>query len=101
MIPLGILVECNPIRGVEAYYSVLSSSSSFNSDLSPCSMSSKKRKMSSKSNRANEKSSSAYDQDKFINESMTEKFGLIFANRSFIKEKGFQHPDNFFPQNHS
>ena len=27
---------------------------------------------------------------------MAEKFGLISKNRSFIKEKGFQHPDDFF-----
>ena len=27
---------------------------------------------------------------------MTEKFGLISKNRSFIKEKGFHHPDDFF-----
>ena len=59
-------------------------------------MSSKKRKMSSKSSPASEEPSQAYDQDKFINESATEKFGLISANRSFIKEKGFQHLDDFF-----
>ena len=28
--------------------------------------------------------------------SATEKFGLISKNRSFIKEKGFHHPDDFF-----
>ena len=27
---------------------------------------------------------------------MAEKFGLISANCSFIKEKGFQHPDDLF-----
>ena len=27
---------------------------------------------------------------------MTKKFGLISKNRSFIKEKGFHHPDDFF-----
>ena len=59
-------------------------------------MSSKKRKMSSKSSRASEEPSYAYNHDKFVNESATEKFGLIPANRSFIKEKGFQHPDDFF-----
>ena len=59
-------------------------------------MSSKKRKMSSKSRRASEEPSQAYDHGKFINESAVEKFGLVSANRSFIKEKGFQHPDDFF-----
>ena len=33
-----------------------------------------------------------YNHEKFVNESAAEKFGLIFANRSFIKEKGFHHP---------
>ena len=59
-------------------------------------MLSKKKKMSLKSSRASEEPSQAYDHDKFINESSTEKFGLISSNCSFIKEKGFQHPDNFF-----
>ena len=61
-----------------------------------CPTSIKKQKMSSKSSRASEEPSSAYDHKKFVNESMTEKFGLIFANLSFIKEKGFQHPEDFF-----
>ena len=52
--------------------------------------------MSSKNNRASEEPSLAYDHDKFVNESAAEKFGLISANRSFIKEKGFQHLDDFF-----
>ena len=38
----------------------------------------------------------SYNHDKFISESATEKFGLISKNRSFIKEKGFHHPDDFF-----
>ena len=62
----------------------------------PCLMSSKKRKMSSKGSRASDEPSQAYDHSKFVNESATEKFGLISANFSFIKEKGFQHPDDFF-----
>ena len=52
--------------------------------------------MSSKSSQANEEPSQAYDHDKFVNESAAEKFSLISANHSFIKEKGFQHPDDFF-----
>ena len=38
----------------------------------------------------------SYDHDKFINESAVEKFDLISKNRSFIKEKGFHHPNDFF-----
>ena len=59
-------------------------------------MSSKKRKISSKSTRASKEPSLAYNHNKFFNESTVEKFGLISANRSFIKEKGYQHLDDFF-----
>ena len=59
-------------------------------------MSSKKQKMSSKRSRASEEPMHSYDHDKFFNESATEKFGLISKNRSFIKEKGFHHLDDFF-----
>ena len=59
-------------------------------------MSSKKQKVSSKRNRASEKPAHDYDHEKFINASAVEKFGLISKNWSFIKEKGFHHPDNFF-----
>ena len=59
-------------------------------------MSSKNQKMSSKRSRASEEPGHSYDHDKFINESAAGKFGLISKNRSFIKEKGFHHPDDFF-----
>ena len=59
-------------------------------------MSSKKKKMSLKRSRASEEPFPAYSHDKFFNASAAEKFNLISANRSFIKEKGFQHPDDFF-----
>ena len=52
--------------------------------------------MSLKSSRANEEPFMAYNHDKFVNERAAEKFDLISANRSFIKEKGFQHADDFF-----
>ena len=52
--------------------------------------------MSSKRSRASEEPTHSYDHDKFFNESAVEKFGLISKNRSFIKEKGFHHPDDFF-----
>ena len=52
--------------------------------------------MSSKRSRASEEPSLAYDHGKFVNESAVEKFGLIYANRSFIKEKGFQQHEDFF-----
>ena len=59
-------------------------------------MSSKRQKMTAKRGRASEEPARSYDHDKFVNESATEKFSLISKNRSFIKEKGFYHPDDFF-----
>ena len=59
-------------------------------------MSSKKQKMSSKRSRASEESAHSYDHEKFVNESATKKCGLISKNKSFIKEKGFNHPGDFF-----
>ena len=59
-------------------------------------MLSKKQKMTSKRGRASGEPTHSYDHDKFVNESVTEKFGLIFKSRSLIKEKGLHHPDDFF-----
>ena len=61
-----------------------------------CLMSSKEQNMTSKRGQASEEPAHSYDHDKFINESGTEKFGLISKNRSFIKDKGFHHLDDFF-----
>ena len=52
--------------------------------------------MSSKRSQASKEPAHSYDHEKFVNESVTEKFGLISKNKSFIKEKGFHHPDDFF-----
>ena len=57
-------------------------------------MVSKKQKLGSKRNRKIEGPSHDYDDEKFVNESAAEKFGLIFANHSFFKEKGFHHPED-------
>ena len=57
-------------------------------------MSSKRQKMTAK--QASEEPARTYDHDKFVNESVAEKFGLILKNQSFIKEKGFHHPEDFF-----
>ena len=37
-----------------------------------------------------------FDLTKFVNEGAADRFGTICKNRSFIKEKGFHHPDDFF-----
>ena len=59
-------------------------------------MSSKQQKMTAKRGRASEESAGRYDHDKFVNEDTAAKLSLILKNRSFIKEKGFHHPDDFF-----
>ena len=52
--------------------------------------------MTGKRGQASEEPAHSYDHDKFFNESVAEKFSLISKNRSFIKEKGFHYPGNFF-----
>ena len=78
----------------------LESDSSLEDHLTPtpikCPMSRKKHKLSLKRSQASEEPTHDYDYEKFVNESTVEKFGLISKNRSFIKEKGFHHPDDFF-----
>ena len=59
-------------------------------------MSSKWQKMITKRGRASEEPARSYDHEKFVNESAAERFGLISKNRSFIKEKGFHHLEDFF-----
>ena len=61
-------------------------------------MSSKRQKMTAKIGQASEEPTQNYDHTKFINEGASEKFELISKNRSFIKEKGFHHPKDFFPK---
>ena len=56
----------------------------------------KRQKLTSKRDRPSEEPAPTYDKDKFVNESATERFGTIFKNRSFIKEKGFHHPEDLF-----
>ena len=59
-------------------------------------MLSKKQKISSKRSQASDKPAHSFYHDKFVNESAAKKFSLISKNRSFIKEKGFHQPDDFF-----
>ena len=59
-------------------------------------MSSKRQKETAKRDRASEEPTLSYNHDKFVTKSAAEKFDLISKNRSFIKEKGFHHPDDFF-----
>ena len=59
-------------------------------------MLSKWQKMTAKRGRASEEPARSYDHDKFVNESAAEKFSLISKIWLFIKEKGFNHHEDFF-----
>ena len=52
--------------------------------------------MPTKRGRASEDPTLNFDIMKFVNEGVADLFGTICKNRSFIKEKGFHHPDDFF-----
>ena len=59
-------------------------------------MSGKRQKLPAKRSRPSEDPTPTFDASRFVNVSAAERFGTICKNRSFIKEKGFHHPDDFF-----
>ena len=59
-------------------------------------MSGKRQKLPTKRGRTSEDPTPNYDVTRFVNEGAADRFGTICRNRSFIKEKGFHHPDDFF-----
>ena len=59
-------------------------------------MSGKRQKLPTKRSRSSEDPTPTYDVTRFMNEGAADRFGTICKNRSFIKEKGFHHPDDFF-----
>ena len=59
-------------------------------------MSGKRQKLPAKRSRSSEDPTPTYDVTRFVNASAADRFGTICKNRSFIKEKGFHHPDDFF-----
>ena len=59
-------------------------------------MSGKRQKLPTKRGRASEDPTPNYDVTRFMNEGAADRFSTICKNRSFIKEKGFHHPDDFF-----
>ena len=61
-------------------------------------MSLKRQKLTPKRSRKVEEPQEDFDRSKFVNMTAAKRFGLISANRSFIKEKGFHHPEDFFCQ---
>ena len=56
----------------------------------------KRQKLTAKLGRASEDPTPNFDLTKFVNKGVADLFGTICKNRSFIKEKGFHHPDDFF-----
>ena len=59
-------------------------------------MSGKRQNLTAKRGRASENPTPNFDLTKFVNEGVTDQFGTICKNRSFIKEKGCHHTDDFF-----
>ena len=59
-------------------------------------MSGKRRKLTAKRGRASEDLTPNFDFTKFFNEGVVDRFGNICKNWSFIKEKGFHYPEDFF-----
>ena len=56
----------------------------------------KRQKLPTKLGRSSEDLTPTYDVTRFVNEGAADQFGTICKNRSFTKEKGFHHPDDFF-----
>ena len=56
----------------------------------------KRQKLPTKRGRANEDLTPNFDVTRFVKEGSADRFGTICKNRSFIKEKGFHHLDDFF-----
>ena len=59
-------------------------------------MSGKRQKLPTKRGRASEDPTPNFNVTRFVNEGAADRLDTICKNRSFIKEKGFQHPDDFF-----
>ena len=59
-------------------------------------MSGKRQKLPTKRGRPSDDSTPNYDVSRFFNEGAADRFVTICKNQSFIKEKGFHHPDDFF-----
>ena len=59
-------------------------------------MSSKRKKLTSKNSHIMDEPQEDFNRNKFVYVVVAEKFGHISKNRSFIKEKGFHHPEDFF-----
>ena len=58
-------------------------------------MSGKRQKLPTKRGRPSEDPTPNFDVSRFVNEGAANRFGTIYKNCYFIKEKGFHHPDVF------
>ena len=59
-------------------------------------MSGKRQKLPTKRSWSSEDPTPTYDVTRLVNASAADRFCTICKNRSFIKEKGFHHPNDFF-----
>ena len=59
-------------------------------------MSGKRQKLPAKRSRVSADPTPTFNASRFINASVADRFSTICKNRSFIKEKGFHYPDDFF-----
>ena len=59
-------------------------------------MSGKRQNLPTKQGLTSEDPTPNFDVSRFVNEGAADQFGTICKNRSFIKEKGFHHPDDYF-----
>ena len=81
LVPLGYLVHLGPSRVSIVF-------------VTP--MSGKRQKFPTKRGRTSEDPTPNFDVSRFVNKGAADRFDTICKNRSFIKEKGFHHPDDFF-----
>ena len=81
LVPIGFLVHVGP---------------SIVSFVLATPMSGKRQKLPTKRGRTSEDPTPNFDVSRFVNEGAADRFGTICKNRSFIKEKGFHHPNYFF-----
>ena len=81
LVPIGYLVHVGPVIVLIVFFTP---------------MSGKRKKLPTKRGRPSEDPTPNFDVSRFVNEGAAYRFGTICKNRSFIKEKGFHHHDDFF-----
>ena len=85
--------ECGPFGAIKLHCTLRTLGSL---DFHCAPMSGKRQKLPIKWGRSSEDLTLNFDITRFVNEGAVDRFGTICKNRSFIKQKGFHHPDDFF-----